>query len=218
MVAKTTTSCSGEMVVKTSNRWQKRTQGQRRSCCGLRRELSCQSISNLTVDFHLGNDMGAGTWDTIAVEVGALRGKSGITKLAREPEGGFLSNHTFDLQSIFGSRTVPLSDINPVRLVDISGKGFYFRKDQWEFGGITLTATCADSSQRIEMTKYRSVNKWLQNNSEGLFNPDQVWEGEIAPSDWSLKKESNTEIYHEKHPNRDTPKKESKKWPKDENK
>ncbi|PFH55427.1 hypothetical protein XA68_18340 [Ophiocordyceps unilateralis] len=144
----------------------------------------CHSITALRVNFRIAHGIKDGTWSSVGLLLGGHGGVDGLIPLAKEARPGFqVDNLDVDLKLVFESDVVPLRDIQLIRLLDIPGNRYY-GPDSWVFGGITLTATCADFPEKMEMLKYATVNKEMKRET-GRFDMETVWEGDVELKDWN---------------------------------
>ncbi|KAM4060544.1 protein-tyrosine phosphatase [Hirsutella rhossiliensis] len=112
----------------------------------------CANIKGLEYEFKLGNELGAGTWDSLSFTLG--QGKE--ISLANSVSGGFSKTNRINLRDVFGSEQVDIRDIKNISLLDRAGRG-----DGWLFEGISFTASCADVPKKMRLSKFASVDKWL---------------------------------------------------------
>ncbi|PHH71765.1 putative enterotoxin [Ophiocordyceps camponoti-rufipedis] len=146
----------------------------------------CDSVSALHVDFSIGTAWlwGAGTNDA----VGLLLGPPSVIPLLKAPSGGDeIKNMSINLKTVFGAEIVPLRDIKVMQLLD-TPLDSYWGPDWWKFGGITLTATCASSAQKLELADYNQVNQAVLNEVPAPYGPQVVWSRDIDIEHWKPKK------------------------------
>ncbi|RCI11400.1 putative heat-labile enterotoxin [Ophiocordyceps polyrhachis-furcata BCC 54312] len=147
---------------------------------------SCDSITALHVDFSLGEK---GTADAIGLQVGGRNRPEAMIPLVPPSSGTAhktVKNHRVDLRRVFDSDVVPLRDIVYVVLYDTPLVVGTDAQD-WTMGGITLTASCANLTQKMEMSTYSSVNEAVQNSSPSTNRlPQMVWRRDITREDWKI--------------------------------
>ncbi|RDA84783.1 putative heat-labile enterotoxin [Ophiocordyceps camponoti-leonardi (nom. inval.)] len=152
---------------------------------------SCNSISSLTVDIHLGEK---GTDEAIGLLIGGASTTTTTTTEAVIPLLPFSDTATphrtvkdvrVDMKRVFGSDVVPLRDIDYIVLLDTPRLGSDPR--DWTLGGITLTASCANLAQKMTMSSYSSVNEVVQNSSPSTNRqPETVWRRDLNREDWKI--------------------------------
>ncbi|PFH62051.1 hypothetical protein XA68_15374 [Ophiocordyceps unilateralis] len=169
--------CNGWWISEKSNVTAKECL-RRRASFNLDFNLPCVEIKNLRVDFSLRDgEKGArtGTVDNITLTMGR-----GNTLLAVAPPTGYSVSKSIDLEAAYGSKVVNLRQIDGAILIDQPNRNDL--QPMWSFKGLTLTATCADSYDTVEIKKFRSVNRQIQH--PGGSKALQVWSGRILPRDW----------------------------------
>ncbi|RDA82939.1 hypothetical protein CP532_0382 [Ophiocordyceps camponoti-leonardi (nom. inval.)] len=149
-------------------------QGDRASC------PPCRTIDSLEIGVWLSPEYSSGTWDTI---LAAVSGRQPHLFIAREPEAGFQDWKTFNLRQIFGSRRVPIRDVDRISLVDVALAEWY-QRDDWLLQGVVLKARCVGSSRMIQVDRYRYINRPLHHDRS--WGPQVVWSDAIELSDWRL--------------------------------
>ncbi|RDA90238.1 putative heat-labile enterotoxin [Ophiocordyceps camponoti-saundersi (nom. inval.)] len=143
----------------------------------------CDSITGLQVDFHLGNK---GTNEAVGLIVRDGRSITDsviplIPFSASATPHQAVKGHEVDLKRVFGSDVVALRDVKYVILLDTPRRGS--EPHDWTFG-----ATCANSTQKMEMVKYSSVNEVVQNSTPDTNRqPEVVWRRDLTREDWDIK-------------------------------
>ncbi|KAK9443463.1 heat-labile enterotoxin IIB, A chain [Metarhizium brunneum] len=142
---------------------------------------TCDYFKSLEVKLFLGNGIsgfdGAGTFDDLVIEFG----NSHQTILVH-PSKGEESTKPIDLEKAFGLKRVKVEDIKSFKVYSVRDERT--NPDSWEIGGISITATCDESSRKVITNKYDDIYDWFNRFGDITGNEPSHFTGSIAVSDW----------------------------------
>ncbi|UNI16581.1 hypothetical protein JDV02_003007 [Purpureocillium takamizusanense] len=122
-----------------------------------------------------------GTQDTILVGLG-----TSADVILQNPWTFSEATVEINLKTAFGSETVALHEINIVKLFSQQPQflRFTWPSHAWLFSGLTLTAQCVGSNEKIVMDRYSDQNSpYLKRDRNKGFQ--EVWRSsEILPKSW----------------------------------
>ncbi|KAH0593711.1 hypothetical protein MHUMG1_08462 [Metarhizium humberi] len=131
---------------------------------------TCDYFKSLEVKLFLGNGIsgfdGAGTFDDLVIEFG----NSHQTILVH-PSKGEESTKPIDLEKAFGLKRVKVEDVKSFKV--------YSHRI-----GISITATCDESSRKVITNKYDDIYDWFNRFGDITGNEPSHFTGSIAVSDW----------------------------------
>ncbi|PFH58527.1 putative enterotoxin [Ophiocordyceps unilateralis] len=152
----------------------------------IRKLDACERIQELEIGFKLSDSYWSGTYSEISA---VLEGRNSQNRvpITVAPERGFQKWIPVSPSQASRSNTYELHDIQNITLATRERRG-YPTRDRWTLQDLELRARCAITGNRVQMTKYRSLNKVYR----GPYNWDvKKWDTvdrlTVAPADWRMR-------------------------------